>query len=60
LLWRSATRPYAHAPARRNAARIACIALLAQQGMRATTNGGHYAVEAQFGEGFRPFALGGR
>jgi len=28
--------------------------------MRATTNGGHYAVEAQFGEGFRPFALGGR
>jgi hypothetical protein len=29
LLWRSATRPYAHASARRNAARIACIALLA-------------------------------
>jgi hypothetical protein len=28
--------------------------------MRATTNGGHYALErvirAQFGEGFRPFA----
>ena len=48
---------------RRNAARIACIALLAWQGMRATTNGGHHAVEravkAQFGEGFRPFALGG-
>lgn len=43
-----------------DAARFACIALLAQQGMRATTNGGHYAVEravrAQFGEGFRPFA----
>lgn len=41
-------------------ARFACIALLAQQGMRATTDGGHYAVErtvrAQFGEGFRPFA----
>jgi hypothetical protein len=43
-----------------DAARFACIALLAQQGMRATTSGGHYAVEravrAQFGEGFRPFA----
>lgn len=43
-----------------DAARFACIALLAQQGMRATANGGHYAVEravrAQFGEGFRPFA----
>jgi len=38
-----------------DAARFACIALLAQQGMRATTDGGHYAVEravrAQFGEG---------
>jgi hypothetical protein len=35
------------------------VALLAQQGLRATTNGGHYAVErairAQFGDGFRPF-----
>ena len=43
-----------------DAARFACVALLAQQGMRATTNGGHYAVEravrAQFGAGFRPFA----
>jgi hypothetical protein len=43
-----------------DAARFACTALLAQQGMRATTEGGHYAVEravrAQFGEGFRPFA----
>jgi hypothetical protein len=43
-----------------DAARFACVALLAQQGMRATTNGGHYAVEravrAQFGTGFRPFA----
>ncbi len=43
-----------------DAARFACIALLAQQGMRATTEGGHYAVEravrAQFGEGFRAFA----
>jgi hypothetical protein len=41
-------------------ARFACIALLAEQGMRATTSGGHYAVEravrAQFGAGFRPFA----
>src|SRR5256884_5875317 len=43
-----------------DAARFACIALLAQQGMRATTDGGHYAgergVRAQFGGGFRPFA----
>lgn len=43
-----------------DAARFACNALLAQQGLRATTSGGHYAVErtvrAQFGEGFR--ALG--
>lgn len=42
-----------------DAARFACAALLAQQGLRATTNGGHYAVEravrAQFGAGFRPF-----
>lgn len=43
-----------------DAARFACIALLAQQGMRATTTGGHLAVEnavrAQFGQGFRPFS----
>ena len=43
-----------------DAARFACIALMAQQGLRATTSGGHYAVErtvrAQFGDGFRPFA----
>jgi D-serine deaminase-like pyridoxal phosphate-dependent protein len=42
-----------------DAARFACIAPLAQQGLRATTSGGHYAVEqavrAQFGDGFRPF-----
>lgn len=42
-----------------DAARVACVALLAQQGLRATTNGGHYAVEravrAQFGDRFRPF-----
>ena len=42
-----------------DAARFGCIALLAQQGLRATTSGGHYAVEqavrAQFGDGFRPF-----
>jgi hypothetical protein len=42
-----------------DAARFACNALLAQQGLRATTSGGHYAVEravrAQFGEGFRSF-----
>lgn len=39
--------------------RFACIALLTQQGLRAMTSGGHYAVEqavrAQFGDGFRPF-----
>jgi hypothetical protein len=44
-----------------DAARFACIALLAQQGLRATTSGGHYAVEravrAQFGDGFRPFGV---
>ena len=43
-----------------DAARFACIALLAQQGLRATSKGGHYGVEravrAQFGTGFRPFA----
>jgi hypothetical protein len=43
-----------------DAARFACISLLTQQGLRATSGGGHYAVEravrAQFGEGFRPFA----
>jgi hypothetical protein len=42
-----------------DAARFACNALLAQQGLRATTSGGHYAVEravrAQFGQGFRAF-----
>jgi hypothetical protein len=42
-----------------DAARFACVALLAQQGMRATSSGGHYAVEravrAQFGHGFRAF-----
>jgi len=44
-----------------DAARFTCIALLAQQGLRATTSGGHYAVEqavrAQFGDGFRPFGI---
>ena len=39
-----------------DAARFACVALLAQQGLRATSSGGHYAVErvvrAQFGSGF--------
>jgi hypothetical protein len=42
-----------------DATRFACVALLAQQGIRATSGGGHYAVEravrAQFGPGFRPF-----
>lgn len=43
-----------------DAARFACSALLTQQGIRATSKGGHYAVEqavrAQFGDVFRPFA----
>ena len=42
-----------------DAARQALTALLAQQGLRPTTKGGHYSVEqavrAQFGEGFRGF-----
>src|SRR5674476_1043734 len=43
-----------------DAARYSATALLAQQGLRPTTSGGHYAVEvavrAQFGDGFRAFA----
>ncbi|WP_327006733.1 hypothetical protein OHA72_05365 [Dactylosporangium sp. NBC_01737] len=42
-----------------DAARFACTAVLAQQGLRPTSQGGHYAVEqamrAQFGDGFRSF-----
>jgi HEPN domain len=42
-----------------DAARQACVALLAQQGLRPTTSGGHYAVEEairdQFGAGLRAF-----
>jgi HEPN domain len=42
-----------------DAARQACVALLAQQGLRPTTAGGHYAVEevirAQFGQALRAF-----
>jgi hypothetical protein len=42
-----------------DAARFACTALLAQQGLRPTSKGGHYAVEqavrAQFQEHFRSF-----
>jgi hypothetical protein len=42
-----------------DAARQACVALLAQQGLRPTTAGGHYAIEeairAQFGTGLRAF-----
>lgn len=42
-----------------DAARCSGTALLAQQGLRPTTSGDHYAVEvalrAQFGDGFRPF-----
>ncbi|MFC0864881.1 hypothetical protein ACFHYQ_21545 [Sphaerimonospora cavernae] len=42
-----------------DAARFACAGLLAQQGLRATTKGGHYAVQQaivrQFGPTFEPF-----
>ncbi len=42
-----------------DAARQACVALLAQQGLRPTTAGGHYVVEevirAQFGPALRAF-----
>lgn len=42
-----------------DAARQAATALLAHQGLRSTSKGGHYAVEqavrAQFGPGFRQF-----
>lgn len=42
-----------------DAARHACTALLAHQGLRPTTRGGHLvvdeAVRAQFGDAFRPF-----
>lgn len=42
-----------------DAAGQACYGLLAQQGLRPTTQGGHYAVEevvrAQFGSVFREF-----
>lgn len=43
-----------------DAARHAAVALLAQQGLRATSKGGHYAIDlalrAQFGPGFRTFS----
>jgi hypothetical protein len=42
-----------------DAARFACVALLAHQGLRPTTTGGHYAVDlairAQFGGPFEQF-----
>lgn len=44
-----------------DAARYAATALLAHQGLRPTTTGGHVAVEsvirAQFGDGFRSFGF---
>jgi len=40
-------------------ARYSGTAILAQQGLRPTTTGGHYVIEvalrSQFGDGFRPF-----
>src|SRR6516165_10673618 len=54
------TDPYSAYILAYDAARFACNALLAQQGLRPTTDGGHTAVatavRAQFGPGFRPFA----
>ncbi|WP_214106360.1 hypothetical protein [Acrocarpospora catenulata] len=42
-----------------DAARFACAGVLAQQGLRATTTGGHYVVQQamirQFGKAFEPF-----
>src|SRR6185437_2714858 len=42
-----------------DAARQACVAILAQQGLRPTTAGGHYVIEevvrAQFGPALRAF-----
>jgi hypothetical protein len=42
-----------------DAARFAAMAVLAQQGLRATTKGGHIAVDdavrAQFGDAFKPY-----
>jgi hypothetical protein len=53
------TDPYSAYVLAYDAARFGCVALLAQQGLRATSSGGHYAVDqavrAQFGPGFRPF-----
>jgi hypothetical protein len=44
-----------------DAARFACVGLLAQQGLRPTTKGGHYAVQVavirQFGASFNPYAV---
>jgi len=44
-----------------DAARFACVSLLAQQGLRPTTKGGHYAVQVavirQFGGTFDPYAV---
>jgi len=44
-----------------DAARFACVGLLAQQGLRPTSAGGHYAVQhailAQFGSTFDPFGV---
>lgn len=44
-----------------DAARFACVALLAQQGLRPTTTGGPYAVQTavrtQFGSSFDPYAV---
>lgn len=44
-----------------DAARFACLSLLAQQGLRPTTKGGHYAVQdaviRQFGATFNTYAV---
>jgi hypothetical protein len=54
----SADDPYSSYVLAYDAARVACTALLAQQGLRPTTRGGHYAVEqavrSQFGHASGP------
>ena len=57
----SSTDPHSAYTLAYDAARFACVGLLAQQGLRPTTAGGHYAVQVaviqQFGSTFDPYAV---
>lgn len=57
----SASDPHSAYTLAYDAARFACVGLLAQQGLRPTTAGGHYAVQVavqhQFGSSFDPYAV---